>query len=317
MLEHSVTTVACLGITKSGNPCRAKATSSGYCPIHDPAKIAKLEQERQAREAEKQAEQSRCKPLREIITLMSATCERKGWRVLEKHFDNETGQYASLEVKRYSNINGIYEAVTGVIDVSFHKGHSIRSSLQGTSFYKHGIDDLQKAIELEIERKFGVSKKPPQPATPDVLQKLENLLRRFHLVAHQLTQRHDSRQTLLINDEYDVQYLLHALLHTLFDDIRPEDPVPNHAGKSSRMDFLLKREKIMVEAKMTRKNLCDAEVGEQLIIDIKRYQACSDCNTLVCFVYDPGHYLKNPRGLEADLSRKHDNLSVRVIIYSP
>ncbi len=52
-------------------------------------------------------------------------------------------------------------------------------------------------------------------------------------------------------------------------------------------------------------------------IDIERYRSRVDCQALVCFVYDPGHYLKNPKGLEADLSRKHDNLSVRVIIYSP
>ncbi len=267
MLEHSLTSAACLGVTKSGNPCRAKAASSGYCPIHDPAKIAKQEQERQAREAAKQAQQAMCQPLREIIAVMRATCERKGWRVLERNFDNKSGQYASLEVERSFSRSGIYDTVTGLFDVNLDKGHSIRLSLQGTSFYKYGIDDLQKAIESEVERKFGVSKKPPQPTATDALQKLENLLKRFHLVAHQLTHRHDRRQTLLISDEYDVQDLLHALLLTLFDDVRPEDPVPNHAGKSSRMDFLLKKEKIMVEVKMTREDLRDIKIGEQLIIE--------------------------------------------------
>src|SRR2546430_517001 len=100
-----------------------------------------------------------------------------------------------------------------------------------------------------------------------------------HCAAHQLTQRHDNRKTLLIEDEYDVQDLLHALLLTLFDDVRSEDPVPTHAGKASRLDFFLKKEKIMVEVKMTSETLRDAKIGEQLIIDIERYQARPDCQT--------------------------------------
>jgi hypothetical protein len=291
MLEHSVTSITCLE-----------------------------EQERQAREAAKQAAQARYKRLSEIIDIITTTCKNKGWYVKNDHFDFNTGKYASLEVNRYFNGGSRREQVTGALDVTLNENGSFRLSIDRTSFYGHGLSDLNNAILFDLKRSISWLKwpsKPPQPTSTDALQKLENLLKRFYLVAHQLTQRHDDRQTLLINDEYDVQDLLHGLLLTLFDDVRPEDPVPNHADKSSRMDFLLKKEKIMVEVKMTRKDLRDVKIGEQLIIDIERYRARVDCQTLVCFVYDPGHYLKNPRGLESDLSRKHDNLSVRVIIYSP
>ena len=73
----------------------------------------------------------------------------------------------------------------------------------------------------------------------------------------------------------------------------------------------------MVEVKMTRETLRDDKIGEQLIIDIERYRSRSECHTLVCFVYDPGRYLRNPRALEDDLSRKDDHLTVKVIVYSP
>jgi len=65
--------------------------------------------------------------------------------------------------------------------------------------------------------------------------------------------------------------------------------------------------------------LRDAKIGEQLIIDIERYRyrSRSECHTLVCFVYDPGRYLRNPRALEDDLSRKDDLFTVKVIVYSP
>jgi DNA-binding sugar fermentation-stimulating protein len=48
---------------------------------------------------------------------------------------------------------------------------------------------------------------------------------------------------------------MHALLQLYYDDIRPEEYTPSYAGRASRMDFLLKREKIVVEVKKARSNL--------------------------------------------------------------
>ena len=146
------------------------------------------------------------------------------------------------------------------------------------------------------------------------LEPLERLLDRFHTVAQQLRRRHGSRSTLAISDEYDVQDLLHALLLIEFADVRPEETAPSYAGGNSRMDFLLRREEIVVEVKHTRANLTDREIGEELLVDIGRYRTHQNCRTLVCFVYDPQHLLRNPVGLEDDLSRTHDGLHVRVIV---
>ena len=143
---------------------------------------------------------------------------------------------------------------------------------------------------------------------------LERLCSRFHLVARQLRSRHSNRDTLHVEDEYDVQDLLHALLTLEHDDIRPEEWTPSYAGGSSRMDFLLKLEQIVIEAKKTRSGLGARELGEQLIVDIQKYKQHPDCRTLVCFVYDPEGRIANPRGIENDLSGDKDGLTVRVII---
>ena len=99
-----------------------------------------------------------------------------------------------------------------------------------------------------------------------------------------------------------------------FDDIRPEEWTPSYAGSASRVDFLLKQEKIIIEVKKTRTKLRDREVGEQLIIDIDRYKSHPNCDTLICFVYDPDSLINNPVGLENDLNRKTDELNVITII---
>ncbi|MDA2923306.1 hypothetical protein MYX65_01405 [Acidobacteria bacterium AH-259-L09] len=139
--------------------------------------------------------------------------------------------------------------------------------------------------------------------TSTTIELVKLICRRFHLVAKQLTSRREGRPTLEISDEYDVQDLLHALLRLHFDDIRPEEWTPSYAGSASRMDFLLKPELLVVEAKRTRKNLGAKEVANELTIDAARYKEHPDCSTLVCFIYDPDSIIENPRGVEADLGK--------------
>ena len=106
----------------------------------------------------------------------------------------------------------------------------------------------------------------------------------------------------------------HALLKLEFDDVRPEGWTPSYAGSASRMDFLLKKERIVLEIKKTRKGLAAKEIGDQLLVDISRYQKHPECQTLVCFVYDPEGRISNPQGIENDLTRQQDDFSVKVFI---
>lgn len=150
-------------------------------------------------------------------------------------------------------------------------------------------------------------------STNSPLDNVVNICNSFHKVVKQLRYRHSNRETLNVNDEYDVQDLLHGLLHLYFEDIRAEEWVPSNAAKCTRVDFLLKNEGIIIEVKKTRQGLAAKEVGSQLIEDIHRYKTHPDCKTLVCFVYDPEERIVNPRGLEADLS-KDSELEVHVLI---
>ncbi|MEA5427975.1 DUF2321 domain-containing protein [Arcicella lustrica] len=143
---------------------------------------------------------------------------------------------------------------------------------------------------------------------------LNQICERFHLVAKQIRQRYNNRETIDITDEYDVQDLLHSLLVIYFDDIRPEEWIPSYAGSSKRTDFLLKNEEIVIEVKKTRKTLKAKELGEQLIIDIANYKNHPNCKSLYCFVYDPEGFIANPRGIENDLNSNGEKMKVIVKI---
>lgn len=132
---------------------------------------------------------------------------------------------------------------------------------------------------------------------------LSVLFERFHVVARQLKRRYANRGTLEIKDEYDVQDLLNAELLLFFNDVRPEEWTPSYAGGCNRIDFLIKDEEIAIEVKMTRPNLKDKDLGEQLLIDIAKYKEHPNCKCLYCFVYDPDGFIRNPRGIEKDLDK--------------
>jgi len=143
---------------------------------------------------------------------------------------------------------------------------------------------------------------------------IATLAEHLHAVVRQLRDRRESRPTLDVNDEYDVQDLFHALLTIQFDDIRKEEWSPNYAGGASRMDFLLPEIEAVLEIKMTRPNLSTRQLGEQLIVDIAKYQKHPACRTLFCVVYDPDGRISNPRGVENDLNRQDGSIIVRIII---
>ena len=163
---------------------------------------------------------------------------------------------------------------------------------------KKRIKELSKSTSIERDATFLISL----------------LCDRFHLIAKQLRQRHDDRATLDINDEYDVQDLLHSLFKIYFDDVRPEEWNPSYAGSSTRSDFLLKDEQTIIEVKKTRAGLKAKQLGEQLIIDIAHYKNHPDCKTLYCFVYDPEGYISNPKGIQNDLTKKQKGFNVIVNI---
>jgi hypothetical protein len=172
---------------------------------------------------------------------------------------------------------------------------------------------LAEAVN-ELKRKAARSRSAVAKVPAPNLATLENILHRFHKVATQLRTRHKGRNTLEINDEYDVQDLLHALLLVSFTDVRLEEYGPSVAGARPRMDFLLKEEQIVIEVKKTREKLTTRALGDELIADIARYQAHPDCKTLVCFIYDPGGQVSNVAGFTNDIERTPSKMPVRVLV---
>ena len=181
--------------------------------------------------------------------------------------------------------------------------------------YVRGLDDADAILASMIDeiKDYSADELNEAPEA-DSLNIVERICLRFHAAACQLSSRHAGRPTIEIEDEYDVQDLFHGFLRLHFDDVRAEEWTPSYAGSSSRVDFLLKNEGIVVETKKTRASLSAGKLGEELIVDRTKYDVHPHCRTLVCFVYDPERHIGNPVGLESDLETHSGDLKVRVII---
>jgi hypothetical protein len=148
------------------------------------------------------------------------------------------------------------------------------------------------------------------------LAAIRKLCTGFHAVARQLRQRHDDRPTLDVEDEHDVQDLLHALLRLEFQDIRTERWMPGYAGGQERTTFLFGPQRLALVIKRTKPGLGGREIKQQLDLDMQRYSGRPDCQAFLCFVYDPEGRIANPRELEASLTRT-DETGCVVVHISP
>lgn len=215
---------------------------------------------------------------------------------LEKMFPD------SQQLNEFNNINYSPRVFIGIEAKNYIKTHTngrIRAK------------DLLTSIRDEVAE-YGIEN---QVNSINNAENIEKILNNFHRCYRQLLIRHSQRNTINIIDEYDVQDLLHAILKLHFDDVRAEVSTPQYAGSNSRIDFILNEHDIAIEVKKTRQNLKNKEIGEELLIDIARYQqSYPKIKILICFVYDPEGLIINPIGLESDLNNSPSNISIKTII---
>jgi len=218
--------------------------------------------------------------------------------IIKLIFGDNSSFYTNIHEKLYPKFCGVFLGSDEKID---YKAQYLRE----LDFLDSKLCSLQNVVDLSEDDIQG---------NKSSIQIIMNVLEHFHRFARQLRIRHQARTTITIEDEYDVQDIVHAILKLFFNDVRAEECTPSYAGGASRIDFLIKSENIGIEIKKTRPNLRDKELGGQLIIDKERYKSHHNCKTLICFVYDPEELIINPDGLASDLTEENEEMNVFVVI---
>jgi hypothetical protein len=196
----------------------------------------------------------------------------------------------------------LYDSVPGFFKKHGRWQYSLKKSYQ---------DPLreQRRLLLEAKGRFGIN----QELRHAVDQWTERF-RRLPAVLAILERELRGRPGIPIKDEYDLQRVLHALLRLETDDVEPEETTPRRAGGSYRIDFVLRREQVAIEVKMTRASLSAKDVRSQLVDDMFGYRGQVNVAALIAVVYDPHRRIDNPAGFELDINSDDPDLLVRVVV---
>jgi len=146
-------------------------------------------------------------------------------------------------------------------------------------------------------------------------EKILYVFSKFHNAAKILERNRKGCSSFSINNEYDVQLLIYSLLSVQFEHIRIEEPTGSHAGSASKMDFVLDEEKTIIEIKYSFEGHIDKEIGNELLIDIAKYENVKKYSKFFCFIYDPNNNLRNASILKKDLEEhKKEDFEIIIII---
>lgn len=216
--------------------------------------------------------------------------------------------FLTVEIEAWdrSNIDRNFATYT----ISCSEPVKIRSSSQGApdvaqKILHAFIENIPSEIKsLEAPRSFTLGIQGYRPATAE--EPIALLTKSFERLGIALTEarnRAASTELLSIENERDLQTIFHFLLRTSFDDVRAEDPAPAIAGAGSRIDFFVPALSLGIELKYVHPSYSAKLIGEQIIVDKKRYQSHADTKNLIFFVFDPRKIIQNPLGLISDLEK--------------
>jgi hypothetical protein len=145
-------------------------------------------------------------------------------------------------------------------------------------------------------------------ALPEVEPSRERLalvmqvLNALPVVERILKDRGHDRAPFLIENEYDLQDLLFALLRSAFDDAQREVWTPKQAGSAKRIDMVIPSADALIETKFVRDKAHGKQVANELRVDFESYHGHEHCRNLIAVCLDPGRHIIDPAQFERDLS---------------
>lgn len=142
------------------------------------------------------------------------------------------------------------------------------------------LDSVVEHLSLNLEHQ-GVSKF----TTSGELKLAIQLCERLNQSAKVLARRRVDKKPFQIEDEYDVQDLLKAILRAYFKYVVSEDPISKVAGVSSRADFAIEELGLILEVKFVRSPGEQARIVKEFAEDLLFYSKCQFLEHFIYFVY--------------------------------
>lgn len=103
------------------------------------------------------------------------------------------------------------------------------------------------------------------------------------------------------SNESELQKFIYAVLRSLFVSVEFEDPTEKRCERSSRLDFVLKDHKIIIEVKFVRDQKHAKEIYNELAEDYPKYSTSPYGETIINYIYDPDKNIANHEQFKKEL----------------
>jgi hypothetical protein len=203
--------------------------------------------------------------------------------------------YGSVEevIEKFVGRNSIKVPIHGEVEPTVYPNLIEAGCLSGRTIHAYqGRMQLLKVIgKLKSIVADPNYKEPKDEAT---VSSLIRAMARFRECCHYLAAAPQS--------EREIQDLLWVILRSHFDRLDREDTLPKFGIKSYRPDFGIPELRTLIEVKFVGEKTSLPQIQEELLADIPGYlQAQSRYDSIVYFVYDGAHKLRDARKFIDDL----------------
>lgn len=165
------------------------------------------------------------------------------------------------------------------------------------SFYPEGMESL-----LCGGTRSRYEALPELEPTRDRFGLVMQILNAFPTVSRMLGNRGRGRPPFLIENEYDLQDLLFAIVRSVFEDARREEWTPKRAGSAKRIDIVIPSVNAVIETKFVRDATHAKSVADELRIDFECYHDHENCAQLIAICSDPSRHILDSAQFEKELS---------------
>lgn len=164
------------------------------------------------------------------------------------------------------------------------------------AFYGGELEALLTGSETERYEFFEDSHKGSR------LYLLDELVEGVPESATILQDRRGDRPDFEIACEQDFQDLFFALIKPTFPTALSEEPIPQHATKSKKIDFVIPEISLAIELKYVRNERHSKELSDELKVDIESYPKHPDCTRMKAIVWDEERLISDRSNFEGDLT---------------
>ena len=220
-----------------------------------------------------------------------------------------------VKKEKVSEIRIAYTPYTTEKYVNDYVQKSVQSGFLGSE--DPHLIPLGMGTELTNELLSTETSVAPDPSISDTALVLQ-ICQRIQYSARILSNRTRKGKTpFVIEDEYDVQELLQAVLKAYLKYSVQEDPLPKVvAAKSSRADISIEDLGILIEVKYVRESGDQKRIFEEYSEDIQLYSQCSYLKTFIFLIYNASA-LRDPEAFERLSGPQEQNgkrFDVRIVL---